>query len=155
MWPEELLTSLEAIAWAYTKQGRNEEAVNVLLDQFEFWLDEKILGLYLRYVGLLDDETAIQAIDKLQQSLVKLEEDGRWIDEDNSYLLTSILDQAERYQRIGQSKEALARFLNIAEEHLDDPRILRGLGKGSLEIGSQEYAVHFYQSAVRLEPENP
>ena len=154
-WPEQLLSSLEAIAWAYTKQSRDEEAVKVLLEQFEFWLDEKILDLCLRYVRLLDDETAILAIDKFNQSLVKLEEDGRWIDEDNRYLLTSILDQAERYQRIGKPNEALSRFLVIAKEHLDDPRILRGLGKGSLAIGLQENAVQFYQAAVRLEPENP
>jgi len=148
---DDLLDNLEAIAWAEFKQDNKDQALQLLLDNYTYLYDDRVPQIYLRFVRLLDDKTAVGALEEM---LDKLEEIGL-IEEQPSIRSSAWLELARRYLSMGDKENELADFIASSEKFGKDVTALLGLGRVFLEIDSSDKALVLADRAIKLAPEDP
>ncbi len=63
-----------------------------------------------------------------------------------------LLEQARKFEELGDQGQAIATYLQAATETADEPRILRALGMAYLRAGQLQSARLHLQKAVQLQP---
>lgn len=148
---DDLLDNLEAMAWAEFKQDNKDQALQLLLDYFTYFYDDRVPQIYLRFVRLLDNKTAVAALDEMLERMAEIE----LIEEQPSLRSSAWLELARRYQSMGDKENELADFIVSSEKFGKDVTALLGLGRVFLETDSSDKAIVLADRATKLAPDDP
>lgn len=146
--------NIEAIAWAKFKLGRKKEALQDLLFYFTRFFDDRAPKIYLRFVRLLDDKSAIDALEKMFEKLLDMENDGFPIANKDIIMREFWREYARRYQRRGKKEEAYTFLTIAAKKKQENADVLLDIGKLFLEMDSPDKALELADQAANIAPED-